>query len=696
MTRQTYEVCSPHIGVLPERTPDSSFKTCLCTMLVVLVICILLFLMAFGFQTFVASKEKDNIASDALRNQNRLNSTVIPNNTQIINDTTVTQKPSNFDIEKPTTTYEEPTAIGENTTQVDTEEPQTTDQESTTQTSTSINPEEVTETQTTTIAAQITTQSNFSSTNATTVKSKKIFSDDIISENDNGLTTEPNSKIEIKTKRECNSAVCTSTAARMIASMDLTQKPCENFYEYACGGVSGYKEKGFNVFSEKVREQTDTPNFIKQFNMFYTSCLEHEDRFHYQERVKKVKDLLNSVGSYQMENVGYSQNNLTKFVADLILFGKMPFFDVEVDIDPRNKTYILKLLKPDRTSLDLDHWSSFSEEKRKCIRKIEESESKLPPDISMVYKNMIRCQSEYSGFFDSIKTTMMELGFFSNLTEKIQQGHIFEIKQMIELNILMTIDSTMNVSFVQEEILSKKYISMSIKELGKKFPQIEWSKLFKLISNLDEDNDMKIFLHDIEYFEQVFDVLETADIKTLNNALLVMLADSLFQNTVVPIHRHSRSKYCREVSQKLMPDITNYIYQLNNYNEEMVKSTAVVKDIFEKLKNRFKKSLEGRNWLDEFSKNSIIQKVDDLELVFTSSNLTSEKFALENAYNNLILDKGNYQANLFNLIKYSKRRLLSLYAQKVTPENMYRNFVDISSGNPTFSTRVILFVYLRD
>lgn len=102
---------------------------------------------------------------------------------------------------------------------------------------------------------------------------------------------------------------------------------------------------------------------------------------------------------------------------------------------------------PDQTSLDLGHWSTLSETKRKCLRETENTSYGREVNTTYLYNAFLLCQKNYADYLDSISTSMQELDFFKNLTEKDTFGQVRDIRLFIEFEILSKFDvSILNIA----------------------------------------------------------------------------------------------------------------------------------------------------------------------------------------------------------------------------------------------------------
>ncbi|XP_044752109.1 neprilysin-11-like [Coccinella septempunctata] len=497
-------------------------------------------------------------------------------------------------------------------------------------------------------------------------------------------TTERDAEPEFE-KLTCKNPDCLHTAAHMMNSIDFTQQPCENFYDYACGRNDDEREEPLDIFAPKYLMGKDKPQFLKKFRRFYESCLTHEDKFDYGTRVQNTKSLLERVGTIRLNKKGNMEFNLTKFIADMILYDSMPLFDVDIDVNPTDSTYILKLMLPDQTSISLGHWSSLSETKRKCLRETENMSYGKELNVTLLYNTFLLCQKNYADYLDSISTSMQELGFFTNLTENEIYGQIRDIRIFIEFEILSKFDEIPLPPNLQELNIKRNHVNLKVGQLEKKFPMIQWELLFEILTNKSINNETVIQLYNQEYFEDVFRELSAEKNSYLNNAFLALLANSLYENTVLPSHRHTREEYCKEQSKTLMPDIVNYLYKVIVNPEVVQKKNKIMRDMFHNLKTRFLNSLGEQKWMDDASKASITQKLNNLKLLlFETDNSDAEKIHLELTYQPLDILKDEYQHNHFDLIEFRRRQFLSLYGEKLTPENMYRHFVDATKEEPVF------------
>lgn len=117
-------------------------------------------------------------------------------------------------------------------------------------------------------------------------------------------------------------------------------------------------------------------------------------------------------------------------------------------------------MMPDQTSLDLEHWSSLSESKRKCLREMNENALGSPINMTVLYNHFRYCQMNYSDFLDAIDTAVLELGFFANLSEKALFKQVRDIRVFIEFEIfsLFEVSGNRKIKFYIQVVMRKLYI----------------------------------------------------------------------------------------------------------------------------------------------------------------------------------------------------------------------------------------------
>ena len=153
----------------------------------------------------------------------------------------------------------------------------------------------------------------------------------------------------------CKSEKCRSVSKRIANNMNPNENPCEDFYNYACGGWIKQHEipKGKDEYSAivelserndkrlkrllKLQTSADTIT-IKKLKDFYKSCL--NTKIVDSRAEKPLKEFIKKLGSWDM----FSDFDEDKwdFNKTLQLFHKeYPaeiFFTVDVDVDPKNRT----------------------------------------------------------------------------------------------------------------------------------------------------------------------------------------------------------------------------------------------------------------------------------------------------------------------------------------------------------------------
>jgi len=137
----------------------------------------------------------------------------------------------------------------------------------------------------------------------------------IDNENDSS-SDEEDPTVSIIDTDECSSMECIETSKRILSSLDTSVNPCNDFYEFSCGGwmqINSDKEEGYTQFSEienKVINDLDdilTSNY--QENEKLSSKEKEQDKFLF----NKIKTIYTSCTN-NFNNDDNKNENLIKFI----------------------------------------------------------------------------------------------------------------------------------------------------------------------------------------------------------------------------------------------------------------------------------------------------------------------------------------------------------------------------------------------
>nr|CAD7430490.1 unnamed protein product [Timema monikensis] len=147
----------------------------------------------------------------------------------------------------------------------------------------------------------------------------------------------------------CYSKDCKTLASHMLSMMDHSANPCDDFYQYACGGLRLRSrmvevkpaDDVWNRLKAVINDPEESSRASQQLIQFYNSCMTYEDSVNEAQRIQKAKHLLAEMTGNPQES------NITQLLVKLLNENKTPLFDVLLDIDGRNSSrFALKLVTP--------------------------------------------------------------------------------------------------------------------------------------------------------------------------------------------------------------------------------------------------------------------------------------------------------------------------------------------------------------
>lgn len=152
----------------------------------------------------------------------------------------------------------------------------------------------------------------------------------------------------------------------------------------------------------------------------------------------------------------------------------------------------------------------------------------------------------------------------------------------------------------------------------------------------------------------------------MNNALLAIYAYDLFINTVIPKQKFAREQFCTDLSKQLLPDVWSQFVQNSIPVKEQQKQNTRLGNIFGVLKKNFCKSLLVAEWIDDDTKTAIVNKCNNLNLMFFTP---LDEASLGRNYENFNIST-NFQRNLIDTFVHFKQIVYSLEGTTVSPKIM--------------------------
>ncbi|KAG8227504.1 hypothetical protein J437_LFUL002393, partial [Ladona fulva] len=288
----------------------------------------------------------------------------------------------------------------------------------------------------------------------------------------------------------CMSPVCKSLSARMLAFMNHSARPCENFYDFACGGMRSINSvwikevpkdsDSWERISDMIRRvDVTSPMSHRKFKSFYESCLYYNEHFNRSERIKKVREVISSVGKfYSNDDWTDGAAILTDVIGKLLKYHFTPLLDIILDVDSQKSSkFALKLTAPvfkspfgdlrENEANNLRGWPQQS-----CVDAAIMKPEGLNPELNfnLRYQEYIKCSIDYSLYARQSKVALQDVEIIQYSNKTREQKLISE--SVIYMDMLLgNISPNMlpNEGEKRKTLLSKEYSEYTIKELKEKF-----------------------------------------------------------------------------------------------------------------------------------------------------------------------------------------------------------------------------------
>ncbi|KAJ8664822.1 hypothetical protein QAD02_006484 [Eretmocerus hayati] len=502
----------------------------------------------------------------------------------------------------------------------------------------------------------------------------------------------------------CDDEQCKFAATIINNAMDKTVDPCDNFYNYACGGwefnyplpnegkvwnLEEMTEENAMLEVKEILEGEDKDDDItplKYERMIYKSCMDTDKIEEY--GLEPVENILVSLGGWPImtntEDWNDENNEWQKIDQYFMKFGEMStFYNIHVSTDDRNSSFnIIMLERPSETLFDE-------------LMVDGENETVLAEYTEFV-KDVV------SSFIKSSNKSIPE----ENVMNDIEDIVAFE-KRLRAIKFPENEDenSESSPTYFTIEELQKFYEKEDMKSTAK----INWlqllKNLFEDIENVSIDDTEEMEIENVSYLHELSNLLEKTPNRVLVNYVywrFVSLSleylndemrDLLISLTVdsEDVMLQERWEECKDSMRLGMGYRHEFVRR--HFSESTKK---MVDTIANELRNEMMNEIEHSSWVDEETKDFSIAKLHDLKLRIGNSWFLMRKDFLEHSYDELEPTE-NYFENMQQIRKFELKRDLKKLRNKrkhskwvrvdplwaTTIYDLSRNVLAVSAGQLT-------------
>ncbi|XP_076028904.1 M13 family metallopeptidase neprilysin 2 isoform X2 [Oratosquilla oratoria] len=455
----------------------------------------------------------------------------------------------------------------------------------------------------------------------------------------------------------CLTSGCTLAAAAVIKSMDESVHPCDDFFQFSCGGFLQNtpipEEKSsisqFSQINDRLREKlrvviesnitkSDSPA-TKMVKNLYKSCMD-TDRIA-KKGVEPLKEVLKEMGGWPVVEGSSWDPSAFEWNKNIYINRKLGYsidylFDFSVTVNIKNSTWRI---------IDVDQPPLGMPSRKYLLKGFNDS------DVQAYYAYQV-----------GVATL---LGADKARAEK-------ELRDSLEFEIKLA-----NYSLPKEERrnATKLYNKMSISELQKLAPQIPWMEYIRTVmpEEIKITNEEPVVVNVPEYFKNLAKLLMRTPKRTISNYLLWRVTKSTVAFLSEDIRdlqfqyskkltgkavRESRWKECMGAVSGSLSHAVGSLYARSFFKKN---AKAAADEMVSYIRNEFDHILNNIDWMDDKTREKALNKSKAItpHIGYPPELLMDEK--LTELYDGLVLSSDDLLTNMRNLTifgtNYSFRRL---------------------------------------
>ncbi|NXI94717.1 NEP protein, partial [Psophia crepitans] len=477
----------------------------------------------------------------------------------------------------------------------------------------------------------------------------------------------------------CKTSDCIKSAARILENMDTTAEPCNDFYQYACGGwlkrnvipETSSRYSNFDILRDELevvlKDVLDTPSSnditaVQKAKTLYRSCV-NETTID-SRGGKPLISLLPNVSDWPVAATNWDSSYGAAWTAETAIaqlnsrYGKKVLINFFVGTDDKNSTaHIIHIDQPGLGLPSRDYYECTGAYREAC--------------------------SAYVDFMISVAKLILQERNISFQESEIsdQMSRVMDLEKEIANATTKSEDRNDPLLLYNKMTLAQLQNNFSLEIDHKVF---NWSKFINDIMStvqINVENTEHVIVYDPEYLIKLKPILNKYTPRDLQNYMIwrfVMdLVNSLSRNYKDTRNAFRKALYGTTSETAVWRRCANYVNgNMENavgrlYVEEAFAgdSKHVVEEMIADIRDVFIKTLDELTWMDAETKKKAEQKAIAIrERIGYPDEIVTDDNKLDSEYQELNYKEEEYFENIIQNLVFTQKKRLKKLREKVDKE----------------------------
>ncbi|CAL9704040.1 unnamed protein product [Knipowitschia caucasica] len=472
----------------------------------------------------------------------------------------------------------------------------------------------------------------------------------------------------------CTTADCVNAAARLLQNMDDSVKPCENFYQFACGGwlerhvipETSSRHSVFDILRDKLeivlKGSLETPSdqdrdAIRKAKVLYSSCM--NESLIEQRDSQPLLNLIESIGDWPVATENWNSTEEVWSLEDTLA------------------TLTARFHK--KVVLDLYVWTDDRDSQRHVIY-IDQ------PGLGMPSRDYYFNDGNYKKVREAYLHFMASIAKITREDRNLTQDDDRVLEEMMEVLELETDIANATSPAEERQDVTVLYNKMSLSELQStySFNGFNWTRFIQgVLSSVSVEiqSEEEVVVYSAPYLERMNEVLSRHSVRTMQNyltwQLIIDRVNSLSRRFKDARARYRKTLYgttvedawwreCVRYIQSSMENAVGALYVRETFAGE---SKRMVSDLIVKIQQAYVETLEELSWMDTQSKEKAREKAMSIKehIGYPDHILEEDNQKLDQEYSHLNFSVEHYFENILENLHSEAHKSLKKLREPVDP-----------------------------